>query len=320
MVSNKDASIIRFAELEPSWHVPGAKVPGTMRSLISWVGGPKGYVNSNPGFAVENDEIGVGLMYLPIGQRQQGLHYHTITEIYIIVKGQVEGYDALGIPHLAGPMDCMYIPPGVPHGVRNCGMEDVELIWLHDGMEAKGATVYCKNEDDIKNAPSKQPVKVIPLPDLEPTWGAPRAKEPEFLRWVVNWVGGPDGFENFNKGHAVESDKVALGLTVLLPGQKSVPHAHAVAEVYVIMKGKALINLGKGNQELGYLDSVYFPKDYYHSLRNHGAEPVYLMWVYEKGNRTGSTQYREPTAAVAALQVNGNEGGKQFTVDGILQI
>ncbi|PGH08296.1 hypothetical protein AJ80_07892 [Polytolypa hystricis UAMH7299] len=282
--SNKGVSIIRHRDLEPSWHVPGAKVGGTLRSLISWVGGPKGYVNSNPGTAVENNEIGVGLMYLPVGQQQEGLHYHTVTEIYLILKGFVEGKDGSGTNHRAGPMDCVYIPPGVPHGVRNCGLEDVELVWLHDGLERKGATVYCDTEEDVKNAPSKEPVKVVSLRDLEPFWGAPRAKEPEFLRWMVNWIGGPAGFENLNRGVAVESEKIALGLTVLYPGQKQVPHQHAVAEVYTILQGKALIKLDNKNQELGYLDAVYFPPGHIHSLRNIGPDPVYIMWTHGRAS------------------------------------
>jgi hypothetical protein len=45
IVNPPTASIIRYRDLEPQWHVPGAKEPGFMRWLISWVGGPKGYVN-----------------------------------------------------------------------------------------------------------------------------------------------------------------------------------------------------------------------------------------------------------------------------------
>ncbi|KIW17970.1 hypothetical protein PV08_05165 [Exophiala spinifera] len=294
MPSNREPSIIPFAELEPSWHVPGAKVGGTLRWLISWVGGRKGFVNSNPERAVINDEISVGLMYLPVGQRQEGLHYHTVTEIYVIVKGRVVGYDGSNTSHIAGPMDCIYIPAGVPHGVRNAGMEDVELIWLHDGVEASGMTIYCDTQQDLENAPSKAPIQVVQLQDLAPVWSNPRAKEPEFLRWVVNWIGGPGGFENLNPGYAVESEKIALGLTVLMPGNKQVPHCHSVAEVYVILKGKVLVKLdkeGKKAKELAYLDCAYFPDGAVHSLRNHGSEPAYIMWAHDRANRSGGTNY-----------------------------
>lgn len=57
----------------------------------------------------------------------------------MILKGMIVGYDGTGGPHPAGLMDCMVIPPGVHHGVRNSGSNNVELIWFHDSIEAKGA-------------------------------------------------------------------------------------------------------------------------------------------------------------------------------------
>lgn len=41
-INRTEAEIIRWNDLEPQWHVPGAKEPGFMRYLVSWVGGPKG--------------------------------------------------------------------------------------------------------------------------------------------------------------------------------------------------------------------------------------------------------------------------------------
>jgi hypothetical protein len=43
LMDNKaGAEIIHWKDLEPKWHVPGAKEPGFMRYLVNWVGGPKG--------------------------------------------------------------------------------------------------------------------------------------------------------------------------------------------------------------------------------------------------------------------------------------
>lgn len=292
MANTRGTTVVRFNDLEPAWHVPCAREGGYMRWLISWVGGAKGYINSNPGVAVENDEISVGYMYLPIGQRQKGLHYHSVTEIYVIIKGHIEGYDGSGHTHRAGPMDLVYIPAGVPHGVRNCSLEDVELIWLHDGVEAKGQSTYCHTEDDIRNAPSTEPIRIVQLQNLTPFWGAPRAKEPEFLRWTVDWIGGPTNFENINPDAAVESSKIAAGLTVVMPGQKQVPHRHSVAEVYVVIKGTGLAITEEGTTaQLSYLDSLYSPAGVIHSLRNHGTEPLYVLRVYERPNPLDGTYY-----------------------------
>ncbi|KIW77158.1 hypothetical protein Z517_09604 [Fonsecaea pedrosoi CBS 271.37] len=289
VTSNKVASIIPFRDLEPSWHVSSAKIPGFMRWLISWVGGPAGYVNPSLGRAVTGENIGVGYMYLPIGQQQEGLHYHSITEIYIILKGHVQSYDSDG---------------GRPHGVRNCGFEDVELVWLHDGIEAKGVTVYCNTQEELDRAPSRDPILTVSLKDLDPSWAAPRAKEPEFLRWSVNWVGGDKGFLDLNPGVSVVSDKLALGMTTVLPGHKQVPHSHETAEVYVVVGGKGIVNLGKGNQEVGYLDGLYFPPGTPHCLRNHGSEPLLIVWALERPERKGAVKYYDACGNVL-VQTNG---------------
>lgn len=83
-----------------------------MRWLVSWVGGPPGYINPSQGVSVVSDEMAVGYMSLPIGQKQPGLHTHTVAEIYIVLSGQLMGWDGRGDEHLAGPDDCVYIPAG----------------------------------------------------------------------------------------------------------------------------------------------------------------------------------------------------------------
>ena len=282
--------IIRYHDLEPQWHVPGAKEPGFMRWLISWVGGPPGYVNPNKDVAAISEEAVVGLMNLPVGQRQKGLHYHSVTEIYVVLKGHLMSYDGKGQTHRAGPMDCIYIPAGVPHGVRNCGSEDCELIWVHDGIEKIGTSVYYF--DGIVTGPAQvDEISVINFLDLEPSYAAHRAKEVGYMRWLVSWVGGPAGYENYNRDIAAVSDKVAIGMTVLYPSQKQVSHSHSDAEVYVVMRGKALINMGERNQEIKRLDGVYIPAGTMHGIRNHGEEPVYLMWIHERPQKVGAVVY-----------------------------
>ena len=57
-----------------------------LRSLITWMGGPPGHINSNPEQAIESLNCAVGLMDMPVGNRQPGVHTHTMTEIYIILE------------------------------------------------------------------------------------------------------------------------------------------------------------------------------------------------------------------------------------------
>ena len=108
-------AIVRFNDLEPVWYLPRAKEPGFMRWLVTWLGGPEGYVNPSRGVAAENQDMAVGYMSLAVGQRQDGLHAHTVAEIYVVLAGQLLGWDGRGESHLAGPGDCVYIPKGDCH-------------------------------------------------------------------------------------------------------------------------------------------------------------------------------------------------------------
>ncbi|GAB7356246.1 hypothetical protein MBLNU459_g7060t1 [Dothideomycetes sp. NU459] len=284
------SSIIRYNDLEPQWHVPGAKEPGFMRWLISWVGGPAGFVNPSREVAVVSEEIVVGLMSLPVGQRQKGLHYHSVAEIYVVLKGELEGYDGKNQTHRAGAMDCIYIPAGVPHGVRNCGTEDCELIWVHDGIEKIGTSVYYM-DGIVTGPPQVEEISVINFKNLEPSYEAHRAKEVGLMRWLVNWVAGPDGYENYNGNIAALSDKVAIGMTVIPPAQKQLPQVRKDAELYVVVSGKALVKVEEKNEELHKLDGIYIPAGNSHAIRNHGNEPVCLIWVQERPQKVGSIQY-----------------------------
>lgn len=104
--------IVRFQDLEPVWYLPKAKEPGFMRWLVSWIGGPAGYVNPSLGTSTVNEQMVVGYMSLPVGQRQPGLHTHTVAETYIVLSGSLMGWDGRGEEHVAGPGDCMHIPKG----------------------------------------------------------------------------------------------------------------------------------------------------------------------------------------------------------------
>jgi hypothetical protein len=104
---SNSVAVVHNRDLEPSWSVKRAKEPGFMRSLITWVGGPAGYINTNPDTAVISQNSAVGLMRMPVGNRQAGVHVHSVAEIYVILKGEVESFDGVGNTHRAGPLDCL---------------------------------------------------------------------------------------------------------------------------------------------------------------------------------------------------------------------
>ncbi|NJO23846.1 MAG: cupin domain-containing protein, partial [Sphingomonadales bacterium] len=180
--------IVRNRDLEPAWTVLRAKEAGFTRSLVTWMGGPEGYINTNPGVAIESLDCAVGLMDMGPGQRQPGVHVHSMVEIYVILEGMVESFDGVGNRHTAGPLDCLYIPKGVPHGVRTVGDKPVKLLWVNDAIEKWGVSRYQEGPGPHP-AETGETVALVRFNDLEPSWSAPRANEAGFLRWCVSWVG-----------------------------------------------------------------------------------------------------------------------------------
>ena len=275
---SNSVTVVRNRDLEPSWSVKQAKEPGFMRSLITWVGGPAGYINTNPDTAVISQNSAVGLMRMPVGNRQAGVHIHAVTEIYVILKGEVESFDGVGNTHRAGPLDCLYIPAGVPHGVRTVGDTDLQLIWVHDAIEKVGVSSYLDGSGPF---PADDHVRLVSFTDLAPDWGGEKAKEGGHLRWSANWVAGEASIINHNPAEAVINARIALGVTVIAPGNSHVEHAHPHPETYVVVRGSAILQRDGRNVRLDHLDAAYFPAEAPHALRNGGDEPLYLVWVHE---------------------------------------
>lgn len=75
--------------------------------------------------AVAGMATGTVAMVFAIGNRQAGVHVHSVTWIYVILKGEAENFDGTGNVHGARPLDCLYIPRGLPHGVRTVSVSTV---------------------------------------------------------------------------------------------------------------------------------------------------------------------------------------------------
>ena len=71
--------------------------------------------------------LSCGLLVLPPGEEL--LHHHSPQEIYIIRQGE-----GLLLSSLSSKKVCkdsfVYIPKNVDHGLKNTGMEDLEILWI----------------------------------------------------------------------------------------------------------------------------------------------------------------------------------------------
>lgn len=276
--------VVRFRDLVPSWTTAHAREEGFRRWLVTYVGGPEGYSNHNRDMAIVNDKVVVGFMGLPVGQRQYGVHKHAVTEIYIIVKGTVASVDGTGREEIAGPLDCIYIPPHTSHAVRNVGYEDVELLYYHDALEPLGTSIY----EDAVPLPGTTPsdeegrVRLVRFADLEPNWGSRHAREPGSLRWLVSWVAGDEGYPNNNREVAITNDQVNLGLMGVLPGNVQVAHKHPIGEVYVVYSGQFAVTIDGRSVILNPLDCLYVPPQTDHAVRCLGPETGMLVYLHDR--------------------------------------
>lgn len=271
--------IVKNGDLEATWTVLRAKEPGFMRSLVTWMGGPEGYINTNPGVAVESRHCAVGLMDMGPGNRQPGVHTHTIDEIYVILKGQAESFDGVGNRHLAGPLDCLYIPKGVPHGVRTVGDAPLKLLWVNDDIERWGVSVYAEGAGPHV---ADDEVRLIPFATLEPSWNDGRAAQAGSQWWRVRWVTGRRQEPSRNTGAAPSSDRIDLGLTIVEAANR-LRETAAVNSLHVVVRGRCVGQCGGRTEVLGAQDAVYCQAGEPLDLRALGDEPLYVVSVRDSG-------------------------------------
>lgn len=260
-------TLIRFAELEPSWAVKRAREPGFLRWLVSWMGGPSGYVNFNPDQAAQSQVASAGFMAMPQGNRQAGLHIHSVTEIYVVLKGEIEGYDHTGVPHQAGPFDCIYIPSGVPHGVRTIGSEDLHLVWIHDAIELLGTSVYLEGAPP---AESDQRIQIVRLS------GRFRQSAENARTLMAGYIGSASG--------GIANSFIQLGVTRLLSGSVEPIKPAASARLFIDVAGETTVRCDDRTHKLSYLDALHVPAGQAATFWNSADLPSDLLCLREGGD------------------------------------
>ncbi len=278
--------VLRFDDLDRPWDIaPRSNQPGHLRWLMTYVGGPPGHLHEHPETGLVAERAIMGMMGLPVGQRQYGLHRHTTTEIYLVLRGRVESIESQGHRQIAGPLDLLYIPAEAAHAVRTVGDEDALVLFLHDEHERLGESRYV-TDDDASLVDDPLRPQLVRWDDLEPWWDAADARTAGRLRWSVAWIAPENGAVAINPGGSAVSPTVAMGATTILASQVAPPASWPLFRYLRVIEGRARIVEHPALGTLEPYDAVIVPPDHVHSLRPVGLDPLRVVWFHE--HPTGS--------------------------------
>jgi quercetin dioxygenase-like cupin family protein len=76
------------------------------------------------------------------------------------------------------------------------------------------------------------------------------------------------------------SSGLSLGCAEIAPGGDLILHYHSPAEIYVVTKGKGILDKSGELEEIGKGDVVYIASNAKHALRNVGKETLEFYWIF----------------------------------------
>lgn len=74
---------------------------------------------------------------------------------------------------------------------------------------------------------------------------------------------------------------LAVGMTILPPGQSSSFHSHDVeCETWIIVSGKGEVRVGDEREPVGPESVIFLPRNIKHQIINTGQETLRMFWIY----------------------------------------
>ena len=74
---------------------------------------------------------------------------------------------------------------------------------------------------------------------------------------------------------------LAVGMTILPPGQASSYHSHdRECETWIIVSGEGEVRVGEERQSVGAETVIYLKPNVKHHIINNGKVPLRMFWVY----------------------------------------
>ncbi len=91
---------------------------------------------------------------------------------------------------------------------------------------------------------------------------------------------GEVAFRTLFGGDATATGALTAGLTEMAPGDWLGHHRHAPAEIYYVVAGEGIVDLGEEQQAVRAGSAVFIPGDLEHGIRNTGSEPLRFFYVF----------------------------------------
>lgn len=78
-----------------------------------------------------------------------------------------------------------------------------------------------------------------------------------------------------------EVEGLAIGMTILPPGNSSSFHSHDnESEIWIIVSGKGEVGVGEETEQVGPESVVFRTPTIKHQIINTGQEPLRMFWIY----------------------------------------
>jgi mannose-6-phosphate isomerase-like protein (cupin superfamily) len=78
-----------------------------------------------------------------------------------------------------------------------------------------------------------------------------------------------------------EVEGLAVGMTILPPGESSSFHSHDIeCETWIIVSGQGEVRVGEESELVEPESVVFLPRNIKHQIINTGQEPLRMFWIY----------------------------------------
>jgi len=198
------------------------------------------------------------------GNAELPYHLHTCSEAITVLSGNalvvVEGRG-----YRLGPLDCMHVPAGVAHAVRNAESRPMVAHWSFASSAPSRSFVQDQHGFEDRGAER-------PLPG-----------DPESLRRFAD----AEAYELTRGAWFRDLFAKRLGSTGICGGYgkfakgSSLPcHTHAYDESITILTGAATCQVQGSRYEMAGIQTAFVPQGKPHRFLNSGDAEMEMLWVY----------------------------------------